>query len=232
MEKDTKKTKEYFVKKTERLLTALYMITGFLPEDEPIKAALRGNGIALLAHVYAGPREESVHVDVLKSIVGEMVSLLSIAKMSGLISSMNADLLVTELVAFCGGYEADTHGVSFDRDMLLPSNFFEFAGDVPQKETPKTHTEGAPSVPKMTYEPVKKPFTGAKHVRKEVPKQQFRRDQIVNIIREKGEITIKDIARVITDCSEKTLQRELISLVSDGIVRKRGERRWSTYSLR
>jgi hypothetical protein len=45
------------------------------------------------------------------------------------------------------------------------------------------------------------------------------------------EATIKDIAEVITDVSEKTIQRELNSLIEKGQVMRQGERRWSKYSL-
>ncbi len=62
-------------------------------------------------------------------------------------------------------------------------------------------------------------------------KQKSRRLEILSILQKKDAITIKDVAEVITDCSEKTLQRELLSMVESGVLKKQGERRWSTYSL-
>ncbi len=64
-----------------------------------------------------------------------------------------------------------------------------------------------------------------------VMNQPSRRDRILNIIRDKEEVTIKDIAHAITDCSEKTIQRELISLIKDSVIVRDGERRWSKYRL-
>jgi len=58
-----------------------------------------------------------------------------------------------------------------------------------------------------------------------------RRDRIVGVIKDKGEATIKDIAYVVTDCSEKTIQRELIDLIKDNVIVRDGERRWSKYRL-
>jgi len=58
-----------------------------------------------------------------------------------------------------------------------------------------------------------------------------RRKRILDLVSEKDKITIKDVADVITDCSEKTLQRELMSMVKGGTLIKEGERRWSTYKL-
>jgi len=58
-----------------------------------------------------------------------------------------------------------------------------------------------------------------------------RRERIKTVIEAKGEATIKDISEIITDCSEKTIQRELNSMIEDNLVKRQGERRWSKYSL-
>ncbi len=62
-----------------------------------------------------------------------------------------------------------------------------------------------------------------------------RRDEIVKIIKEKNGATITDIKNsakgVLLSCGEKTLQRELISMVHNGVLYKIGEKRWSRYFL-
>lgn len=69
-----------------------------------------------------------------------------------------------------------------------------------------------------------------------------RREEIVSIIKQKnqthpedGGATIKDIKTsafgVLKSCGEKTLQRELIAMVKDGVLNKVGEKRWSKYFL-
>ncbi len=55
--------------------------------------------------------------------------------------------------------------------------------------------------------------------------------RIKTVLEAKPEATIKDIAEVITDVSEKTIQRELNSLIEKGQVIRQGERRWSKYSI-
>lgn len=62
-------------------------------------------------------------------------------------------------------------------------------------------------------------------------KKNSRQIAILNIVKRKKEVTIKDISTVIKDYSEKTIQRELSDLVSQGVLKKEGERRWSKYSL-
>jgi DeoR/GlpR family transcriptional regulator of sugar metabolism len=63
-------------------------------------------------------------------------------------------------------------------------------------------------------------------------KKTQRQGAILNVLKGQSNLTVKDFSRVIKDCSEKTIQRELIELVEKGIVKRDGERRWSRYSLR
>ena len=58
-----------------------------------------------------------------------------------------------------------------------------------------------------------------------------RAERIKTVLEAKPQATIKDIAEVITDVSEKTIQRELNSLIESGQVVREGERRWSRYSV-
>ncbi len=58
-----------------------------------------------------------------------------------------------------------------------------------------------------------------------------RASRIRTVLEAKPAATIKDIAEVITDVSEKTIQRELNSLIEKGQVIREGERRWSKYSV-
>ncbi|PCI21252.1 hypothetical protein COB64_00010 [Candidatus Wolfebacteria bacterium] len=56
-----------------------------------------------------------------------------------------------------------------------------------------------------------------------------RRNKILKFIKLKREATITDISKIVIDCSQKTIQRELLSLVKDGVLKKIGEKRWSKY---
>lgn len=59
-----------------------------------------------------------------------------------------------------------------------------------------------------------------------------RRTIILALIKQKPQLAVKDISKSIPDVSEKTIQRELLAMVAEGILAKKGERRWSTYSLK
>jgi len=60
--------------------------------------------------------------------------------------------------------------------------------------------------------------------------QNKRSSLILEFVRKNKSVSIKEIARVIKDCSEKTIQRELALLIKEGLIQKHGERRWSVYS--
>ena len=59
--------------------------------------------------------------------------------------------------------------------------------------------------------------------------QSERMSLILELVRKKKSLSIKEIATVVKGCSEKTIQRELALLIHQGLVRKVGERRWSLY---
>lgn len=62
-------------------------------------------------------------------------------------------------------------------------------------------------------------------------KNSERTQTIIAEVGKKGSVTIKDVSILLKNVSEKTVQRELIALVSQGVLKKEGERRWSRYSL-
>lgn len=63
---------------------------------------------------------------------------------------------------------------------------------------------------------------------REAPKAG-RRAAILHFVIENKAVSIKDICMAITDCSEKTVQRELNALIGEGLIKREGERRWSVY---
>jgi hypothetical protein len=58
-----------------------------------------------------------------------------------------------------------------------------------------------------------------------------RESKIIDVVKGKGKVSIKDITDTMPEVGEKTIQRALISLVTRGVLKKEGERRWSRYAL-
>ncbi len=106
-----------------------------------------------------------------------------------------------------------------------------FTPRVPEQFTPK-ETAGVIALG-PTNTPVRRELRDvdmSTRARGEVPRDD-RRTIILALIKQKPALTVKDIAKSIPGISEKTIQRELLSMVSEGTLMKKGERRWSTYSL-
>ncbi len=100
---------------------------------------------------------------------------------------------------------------------------------------PRSSTKSAPSAsgPATLVRSTPPPGDMSSHARAAYRPQSApaRIDRIKTVLEAKGEATIKDIAEVITDCSEKTIQRDLNSLIDSGEVIRHGERRWSRYTI-
>lgn len=207
-------------KKTEKLISALYLLTSFFSDLEPMKWRLRGLGSKLLS------------VKESRSLVQEIMSLLTVSKNAGLISDMNHEIIHREF------------------GNLLPKN--ESLGEIFKKI--ETHEEPVLVAKEVHNRSEEKSVTNylprpsELHVFKDRPvrevvkseslkdgavalKKSGRQSAILNLLKKKPEIMIKDITPHIEGVSEKTIQRELLSLVKDGILKKEGEKRWSRYSL-
>lgn len=54
---------------------------------------------------------------------------------------------------------------------------------------------------------------------------------VMNLLKDKQSVSIKDIIMLLPQYSEKTIQRELLKLVKTGFVKKQGVKRWTFYSV-
>jgi predicted HTH transcriptional regulator len=80
--------------------------------------------------------------------------------------------------------------------------------------------------PLVTFQPKK-----TSHVSTNLADREDRSIRIISLVKDKKDISIKDISLAFTDCSEKTIQRELNALVLKGKIKKTGSKRWSRYSV-
>lgn len=196
-----------FNKKAEKIASALYLITSFFDDKEPLKWRLRALSMSLI----------SEDIKDKSSISREILSLFSMAKNAGLVSETNYNILIGELSKLVEEAEKP-----LDLRFLREINTVERALPQPQKtEYIKDNTTDS----KIIEKPVLKEF-GAVSVKK-----NSRQSIIIGILKRKKEVMIKDVSPLISGCSEKTIQRELSAMVQSGVLRKTGEKRWSRYSL-
>lgn len=85
-------------KKSERLVTALYLVTDLMANAEPIKHGLRTNAVALLSSMNAlsqlDVKDRVIEFKVSLKSVTEIISLLHVAVTTGIVSNMNGEILM------------------------------------------------------------------------------------------------------------------------------------------
>ena len=102
----------------------------------------------------------------------------------------------------------------------------------PAQTTPSAHVHASHVQPQHSDIQIVKPapsFIKDNQNQKDI--KDKRQQTIIALVKRHRTLTIKGFTGVIKDCSEKTIQRELLALVEKGVLKKEGERRWSTYSL-
>lgn len=239
----------FFVfKKAEKVVTALYLVTEFLSAKEPIKWSIRDSASSLIQKMTVvtrrNPNDQATELRSVNRTLLEISSYLQISKAGGLISVMNSEILDNEVRNLSGQIEEAVKGQKGLEDRSLTDNLFK---PVVQKDIPKGHTgqedKGQSLFEKMarghdinkdikdiknssnnnheTIEIIGSPNRGSKN----------RIDKVISVIKKNNQVTIKDISREVDGISEKTIQRDLIKLIKDGLIKKEGERRWSKYSM-
>ncbi len=249
------KEETFFALKTEKLANVLYMMTGLLPETEPLKWKLRGLALELVTALqsFAAGNTVSFQLQLQKVVatVRPILSYLQIARTSGYVSDMNYKLLeqefrtlqkfVEERDAGSGSSLQAELGPSFANAPLRNSVVSEVKPLERHSIVPSPVASVSAPISQTRTEIIKDITTEAIVIDKGQPQQEAvaqalpveqgmgRRETILNAIKGKSEYTIKDIAQYISGTSEKTIQRDLQALVAAGVLRRKGERRWSRY---
>lgn len=270
------------IKMSDRLATALYLVTSFLSDSEPLKNRLRSLSLELVREVshvrYGSVSSENKVFENLIANIGQTRSLLELGFISGLISEMNFTILKREYSSLHDKIEIKRVSRESRTDIVLGDDFFANStndlglplrgrsgnSDISAlKAVSIGHSKGQ-NVPEMsdrnieiggmslkignskisalpikdrskTTSPILKkpaPPQTEKHIHTdETLEKQSRRARILKLIKDKREVTIKDISAHFSELSEKTIQRELVALTLEGTLNKFGERRWSRYSI-
>jgi len=230
----SKRQIEFVVKRTEKLSSAVYIITDLISDKEPLKWKLRQTSLSLLSDI-------SGHKLNISENIHKMVSFLDIALIGNIMSEMNGSVLkreFEELIKIIDDIKSkDIIGGLF----LYEKNEINALDSGKSKGHDKGHINI--NVPyKTNISPDMDELKGHNSIRTGVSKKtleksspsndkQKRRMIILDTTKKKKVVTVRDIAALISDCSEKTLQRELVSMVKDKILKKSGDKRWSKYSL-
>jgi hypothetical protein len=232
---------EIAYKKAERLVLATYLVTNFVPKNESVRENVREHAQTLLAEVMG--LRSGLH-SVGRNRVGDVfarvrtiLSLLDVVHASGHISNMNLEVLKCAYVDLIRFLKKSEDGVSAE-SVELDEEYFARTPTESQGQNIKGHFD---IIKDRDVKDIKKDKIDIKDIRSVSAKRPqslrakrratSRRMAILDLVTKRGPVHIKDIAAEVTDCSEKTIQRELTSLIKDSVVKKEGSKRWTMYSL-
>lgn len=264
---------EKIYKKTQKLVTAVYMVTECLNDTEQLKDSLRKISLSLLHKMARVDSLTSVktHQALLSVQVDtqELLALLEIGSTVGLVGSMNSSILMREFTLLSTeinqlltentkasftlpmfkSQQLERIVISKDREQLFDENQISVGevalrtyaslskGQIQYKRQDNEFNKGQKEVEQILedHEPkgqsLKDKVVGQSK-KFELAIKNERRNSILQILKDKEYITVKDVSEIIKNCSEKTLQRELLSLVANGVLKKEGDKRWSRYALK
>jgi hypothetical protein len=247
----------FVFQKTEKLVKAVYLLTGLMSEKEPMRDRARElankmleNALNMSDRVWG---EETYQKNLL-SAIGELSVLFDVAENAKMMSKMNHQIITVELRKLADFIVTSSSNFSSAKIAFEPNIFDGNYNYIPEQ------TLKAPSAPITNANTIKNdPITdtnvsykGQKESVvenvKNIPTEKMsviktvapikivkdknnRQDIILSMLKSGVKLTIKDFAQNIKDCSEKTIQRELLTLVSKGVLKKEGERRWSKYFI-
>ena len=200
----------FISKRTEKLCTALYMVTDFMEHNEPIRRQLRTLAVKLISDIHSGDYPS------IASLKSQIISLINIAKEVGIISSMNSAILLKEFSVTKEMIDEKYGKIRLIEDLLKDEDIL--------KDKVKDNYNQPIVRPNVLYK--QRPIS----VLNNLETKSNRKEDILKFIKDKGEVAIKDIVQAISGCSEKTIQRELMSLTKSEQVKKTGAKRWSKYS--
>jgi hypothetical protein len=252
--------------KTNKLITALFMVTDIMDKEEPLRNKLRFLGTEIISDMYSNPGNSSKKIS-------EILSFLDISFAIGMMSEMNLNILKKEFSELHQSVEefiAQKNPTWLEEFMSQDNNLEQ---NILLSNKPKTNLTNSIGHIKQTRIGVQKgsnlmkvlsdrvstlsnqknsrPLNSSTNSSKpsyDILKTK-RRNEIINIIKNKlitfpdsSGVTITDIKNLakslptnetntLVSFGEKTLQRELVSMVHDGVLKKDGEKRWSKYKL-
>lgn len=242
----------FVFQKTEKLVKAIYLLTGLMSDKEPMKERSREIANKMLETALdMSDRiwgEEIYHKNLLGAI-SEISVLFNVAESTKMMSKMNHQIIISELKKLADFLITSSANYSSAKIAFEPNLFdgnYNYIPDqnfqiVPPfnnqiiktndsvKDTTSIDKEQRTETFNKTNEKVSETKNNVSE--KPIKDKNNRSDIILSMLKSGVKLTIKDFAKNIKDCSEKTIQRELLSLVSKGLLKKEGERRWSKYFI-
>lgn len=257
---DITKTGNFMNKKSERLASAVYLVTEYLSDNDPIKWKARQLALEIMSHMLVISQKDTsedmrrglVDFSSISLRIKEILSLIEVALSSASVSQMNFSLLRGEylkLLSLLERFNDSSYGESFlfteDSSQLIDTPKIQsktekesgqINNNLAYPEQRENSIKDSSKRHNMSYKNVAKTAglnsdeTLLNKSKRQLTKNE-RKNKIILFLKDKDWVSIKDISELISEVSTKTIQRELNVLVETNVLNKKGERRWSRYRL-
>ncbi len=230
--------------KLGKVAAAVHLVADIIENDRSLVISLHEQSLAVVRSGYEIIGKQNMRSELLTNIImkiDELTALVDIGSIARSISRMNADIITGELTkvrevlldviltlkkteqSFVLSQYAVNHPViqtEIVGDALFETTLREYQSKRHQNDIKTTLI--AQNDNQNDIEKIK--TTSAT----DVPRFGRQKD-ILNLIKSSNTTTLALLRMKIPDCSEKTLQRELATLIDMGLIRKEGNKRWTTY---
>jgi len=211
--------------RVNKLITALYMVTDIMERDEPMRTKLRTVGVEIISDTHNSKM-------LLLRRIPEILSYLEIATTINIISEMNSNILRKEFNELIEGLNIEEK-----KPVVISELFTKIEGELPpaslyKGQGMKIGLQNGETLMSALRE------VSQKDKKRDAGFRESRRQKILNILKKNEGLSIKDIVLALkdgngqSDLSEKTLQRELIAMMKEGVLYRTGSKRWSRYFVK
>lgn len=226
-------------RKIFELTLALYRVTDFFPAEEILKKQLRQKAnevLGLIAEYSINHRSSGEIYNILAKIKA-IKSYLSVAKYNRLVRPINIVVLEREYDFFENFFERELDYFDEVIEDVIPKN------SRPKKTTAierdvifhqKVSVENGNGNGNNHSEHGHN-YAAALELKKSfilpTAKLNERQVKMLEYLGSHEQAKVGDLTGFFTNISSKTIQRDLNDLVMKGVIKKAGEKRWTTYSL-
>jgi hypothetical protein len=216
----------YLSNKVQRITAAVYRVSDLLPDKEPLKWQIREKAVFILSNFISFKTQKDIqkiaYLEQTGVLIEELLVLLSLLfNNEGIYSTtgVNFSVLAEEYRIIKKSLEREIRNYSVVESPNKSTPFLPQLS-IGQKSKSNRHNNG------------RKEKSDPPSLIKTTPKlNEVRKSKILNIIKAKKEVSVGELSSVFTQVSEKTIQRDLLEMVSSGVLKKQGDKRWRKYTL-
>jgi len=257
----SEETYNYLTERIGKITNALYKVTDFLSDKEPLKWSLRSASVRILINIVSlkdkNSQEKIISFAEIFEALNQVIYMLDLVGAGGFIAGLNFEILKRE-------YEKIGEIIENNKreEILFSDKLFPELSDSVHKTHPSSNGHlnidkgqglykgqlGKGQYQNMSI------MNNDSRIKKVYNKQQLNNDrinliknnkknlidnqkdtqsrEIIDFVKKNGHVTIKDISSHFPKMSQKTIQRRLLHVVDIGLLEKEGDKRWRRYFVK